>query len=189
MMDSFVPHDVTSRAKTISTQFAAATVAAATTTTQLTPPTCTGSFPPPVPAVSLKETDSNQVFPAPTHRYITNILSLRDSKIAVRNRFLIQIGDLDLQLSGVEQLCDSSQTRSIADILVYLSQQIVGGGSGRKQTMSSILDQLEASFDSPTGLDVLFSPGRLRGNCARPRRFEIASAINRLRTAKFLHHG
>jgi predicted ABC-class ATPase len=163
MMDAFVPHDVTDRAKDISAQFSASK------------PTTNSSL-------ALKSESSS--FPAPTERFVSNILSASqgDVKISVRNRFLIQVGDLDLTLSAVEQLCDTSQTRAIADILVYLSKVVAH--SPKKQSMSSVLNQLEEAFDA-SGLDVLFSPDRLRGNCARPRRFEIASAINRLRSANF----
>ena len=183
MMDAFVPHDVTAQAKAISVQFATATATATASSFALP---LSSSATPPLPPSHMM-TKSTRVFPSPTHRYVVNILSSnqRDAKLAVRNRFLIQIGDLDLQLSGVEQLCDTSQTRSIADCLVYLSQQ--SSQTTRRQTLASLLDHLEEAFDSPQGLDVLFSPGRLRGNCARPRRFEIAAAINRLRLAKFSH--
>jgi predicted ABC-class ATPase len=168
MMDAFVPHDVTDRAKAIAVQFATAATSISSS------------------GVSSLAVNSEGYFPSPTDRFVSNILSAnqRDVKIAVRNRSLIQIGDLDLNLTCVEQICDPSQTRSIADILVYLSQRI-GGTTPQKQTLSLLLDQLEQAFDSPTGLDVLFPPDRLRGNCARPRRFEIAAAINRLRSATF----
>lgn len=106
-------------------------------------------------------------------------------KIVVRNRSLIQVGELDLSLTAVEQICDTSQTRAITDILVYLSKKVDKKSSSGKDSLGDLLDQLESSFDSEVGLDVFFSPERLRGNCARPRRFEIAAAINRLRCAHF----
>ena len=48
-------------------------------------------------------------------------------------------------------------------------------------TLQELLDRLDTDI-STNGLDVL-SPGAHIGNFARPRRFEIASAMNRLRTA------
>jgi hypothetical protein len=49
-----------------------------------------------------------------------------------------------------------------------------------------VIDRLEEFFDRE-GLDELdpfHRPGRHPGNFARPRRFEIAAAINRLRSLR-----
>ncbi len=50
-----------------------------------------------------------------------------------------------------------------------------------KTTVAEILDRLEREFDEG-GLDAL-SPRRL-GTYARPRRQEVAAALNRLRTLR-----
>ena len=53
-------------------------------------------------------------------------------------------------------------------------------------TLSEILDRLDALLDE-AGLDVLdpfHRPGRHPGRFARPRRFEIAAAINRIRSLR-----
>jgi hypothetical protein len=48
-----------------------------------------------------------------------------------------------------------------------------------------LLDQLDAMFDAQ-GLDALAPvAGQHIGNLARPRKFEIAAAINRLRSGQF----
>jgi hypothetical protein len=165
MMENFLPVDVTDQARAISAQFSASAL-----TLGLSPPPHLDA---PV-----------DVFPSPTSRFVTGILTpRRDVKVAVRNKSLIQLGDLDLALSSVEQICDTSQTRAIADILVYLNHHL-GAGAGGGTSLAFLLDQLDADFDS-RGLDIVFSPDRLRGNIARPRRFEIAAAINRLRSATF----
>jgi hypothetical protein len=49
-----------------------------------------------------------------------------------------------------------------------------------------VLDAMEALLDE-AGLDILdpfHRPGEHPGNLARPRRFEMAAAINRLRTVR-----
>jgi hypothetical protein len=54
------------------------------------------------------------------------------------------------------------------------------------RTMKDVMDCIEWLIDEQ-GLDVLSpfsSSGRHPGNFARPRRFEIAAALNRLRTVR-----
>ena len=87
--------------------------------------------------------------------------------------------------SAVEQLVEASQTRAIADALLRLRRQI-SGGAWRCRTLAQLLDLLDADMDGPGGLDALAGGGRAQpgGNLARPRRFELAAAINRLRTAQ-----
>ena len=55
-----------------------------------------------------------------------------------------------------------------------------------ERTLAQVLDALEALLDAE-GLDILdpfYEPDRHPGNLARPRRFEIAAAINRLRSVR-----
>ena len=54
----------------------------------------------------------------------------------------------------------------------------------RGLTLSALRAALEQELDS-RGLDAVQAPGRRDGDLARPRRFEIAAALNRLRTATF----
>ncbi|MBX6755355.1 MAG: ATPase, partial [Thermorudis peleae] len=73
---------------------------------------------------------------------------------------------------------DPSQTRAIGDALVLALQRGIIDG---KRSMAEILDVLERVLDEE-GLDAL-SPFRGHpGDYARPRRYELAAALNRLRT-------
>lgn len=76
-----------------------------------------------------------------------------------------------------------SQTRAIADALLKLRRGLAGTASPwRGCSLSQLLDALEAEMDAQ-GVDAL--AGRSKpGNLARPRRFELAAALNRLRTAQ-----
>jgi len=92
----------------------------------------------------------------------------------------ILFGETEIDLSCVEQLVDASQTRFIMDCLVYL---------GNKQQgclpLLSILDQLEASLSAPSlpcPLDLVSPWAGPNGAYTRPRRQEIAAAVNRLRS-------
>jgi predicted ABC-class ATPase len=94
----------------------------------------------------------------------------------------IRFGRETIDLRSVEQLVDCSQTRAIAAALHLAAQRFMNGDT----TLSEILDRLDALFDE-AGLDVLdpfHRPGRHPGRFARPRRFEIAAAINRIRSLR-----
>lgn len=80
---------------------------------------------------------------------------------------------------------ETSQTRAVADALLKLRRALGGGAGGaayRGRSLAQLLDTLEAEMEE-AGVDAL--AGRAKpGNLARPRRYEIAAALNRLRTAR-----
>lgn len=98
----------------------------------------------------------------------------RDVKIDAPARDRLLYGREVIDLRAVEQLVDASQTRAIGHAIHLAAQRFMGGGA----TLATILDQLDALLDD-SGLDALG-----RTNLARPRRFEIAAAINRLRSLR-----
>lgn len=105
---------------------------------------------------------------------------IRGGKVKVQARGLhsIQYGSWDIDLSGVEQLVDASQTRAIGEIIHYLAEHYVDG----RTTLRQALEQVERDIEEK-GLDVI-SPfyGQNPGDFARPRLLEVAAAINRLRS-------
>jgi predicted ABC-class ATPase len=106
----------------------------------------------------------------------------RDVKIDAKALDLILYGREPIDLRGVEQLVDRSQTRAIGNAIHLATQRFMDG----KTTLCEVLDALDALLDAE-GLDVLdpfHHPGRHPGDLARPRRFEIAAAINRLRSLR-----
>jgi predicted ABC-class ATPase len=96
-------------------------------------------------------------------------------KVAAKGLRHILFGRRDIDLSAVEQLVDQSQTRAVGDALIYLRENHMRRGS---VPLAGLLDALDEALDR-RGLDVLMS-GRF-GDRARPRRFEVAAALNRLR--------
>lgn len=103
-------------------------------------------------------------------------------KIDVRTTNAIRYGECDLDLRGVAQLVDISQTRAVGLSMHWASQHLMKDGA----TLAGILDELDALFDQ-SGLDALdpFAAAEHHpGNLARPRRHEIAAAINRLRSLR-----
>ncbi len=115
-------------------------------------------------------------------RTISAARGKRDVKIDVRAVDRLTFGTTDVDLGGVEQLVDPSQTRAVGYALEALRRDLEDG------TLAEALDRLEARFDED-GLDLLdpfVRAGRHPGHFARPRRFEIAAALNRLRSARLV---
>ncbi len=121
----------------------------------------------------------------------------REVKIDAKSVDLILFGTDRIELRGVEQLVDFSQTRAIG-YAIHLATRTgwkarsTGSGTGPTQlmngrsTLREVVESLEGLFDSD-GLDGLdpFRRGEGHpGDFARPRKYEIAAAINRLRTVR-----
>ncbi len=107
-------------------------------------------------------------------------------KIDVRERDLVVYGRQRLDLRGLEQLADTSQTRAIAWTIELLAGHFMDG----RTPIPALLDRVDALLDEH-GLDALGPPGPERGsghhpgNLARPRRFEIAAALSRMREVEW----
>ncbi len=103
-------------------------------------------------------------------------------RVSIRTHALdrIEFGREALDLRGVEQLVDMSQTRAIASAIHFAATRLIDG----QRTLGELLDAFDELFDA-RGLDELdpfHRAGHHPGNYARPRRFEIAAALNRLRS-------
>ncbi|MEG3978473.1 ABC-ATPase domain-containing protein [Microcoleus sp. herbarium8] len=99
----------------------------------------------------------------------------RDVRVKVRNVDELTFGTEDVDLGAIEQIVDSGQLRAIAAAMVYAKQQYMDG----KRTLSEIIDLVMADIDG-RGMDILSSFPE--GDFAMFRRFELAAAINRLRS-------
>ncbi len=99
-----------------------------------------------------------------------------NGKVKAVSTSTLSYGDTQLDISGLEQLASISQTTAIANAL-----QRVPHLAPHPTSLTSVLDALERAINAQ-GLDCL-APGHYDGGMARPRRFELAGAINRLRRA------
>lgn len=99
----------------------------------------------------------------------------RAVKLKVRDVDEVAFGAEDIDLAAVEQIVDSAQLRAIAAAIVYAKENYLD----RKRTIPEILDRVTADIVSH-GLDILTDFPQ--GDLARFRRFELAAALNRLRT-------
>jgi hypothetical protein len=106
----------------------------------------------------------------------------RDVKIDVKEKDLILFGRDRIDLRAVEQLVDMSQTRGVGHGVHLAATRFMDG----RATLAEVVGKVVELFDRE-GLDILdpfHRPGRHPGNYARPRKHEMAAAMNRLRTVR-----
>jgi predicted ABC-class ATPase len=105
----------------------------------------------------------------------------RGRKIKVKNQGLhhIQFGRQTIDLSYVEQLVDEYQTSAIAQMMLYAWKNCLDDKKIIKQIVDEILKEI-----GEKGLDILSAFQGHPGEFALPRKYEIAAAINRMRSLK-----
>ncbi|MCX6995946.1 MAG: hypothetical protein NTV49_02410 [Kiritimatiellaeota bacterium] len=96
-----------------------------------------------------------------------------DVRIETKGMYQLQFGRNAIDLQGVAQLADEDQTRTIGRILYYAKTHYMD----EIRTISEILDSVDQDL-SMEGLETITHI--LQGDLARPRRYEIAAALNRL---------
>jgi predicted ABC-class ATPase len=111
----------------------------------------------------------------------TGLMPTRPMKVKAQVDSL-KIGDEIIDLRAVEQLIEASQVRAIAQAILYAQRYYFDGHS----PLATVLDQVMSDIQRG-GLDALsigIEPDRprLTGDLAEFRRFELAAAINRLRS-------
>ncbi|MBT6150214.1 MAG: ATPase, partial [Gemmatimonadetes bacterium] len=100
----------------------------------------------------------------------------RERSATAKGVHVVEIGRQHIDLMALTQLVDSSQTRALAQALLYAHDHHIDGTRDLADICSTVVDEVEAA-----GLDAL-CPGRHDGNLASFRRFELAATLNRLRT-------
>lgn len=101
-------------------------------------------------------------------------------KVGAKDEDELAFGTEEIDLAAVEQLVDTGQVRAIAAAIVYAKERYLN----QKHTLAEVLDAVMQDIAS-RGLDVI-SPS-FQGEFAYFRRFELAAALNRLRTLKVVH--
>lgn len=99
----------------------------------------------------------------------------RDVKIQVRDLNTIQFGTENIDLASVSQLVDNGQLRAIALAILYLQRKYLGQKKSLSEALTLLMKDLEEK-----GLDILTDFPQ--GDLTMFRKFELASAINRLRS-------
>ncbi len=96
-------------------------------------------------------------------------------KIDVKTVRSLFYGRQELCLDGLEQLVETAQTRALGLLLYHYGEHWTGRGMTLREGLDAMMQQVKAE-----GFD-LFSLYP-RGDLAMPRIFEVAGAINRLRS-------
>ncbi len=156
-MEEFLPYDATARAKEIATQYK-----------QEREHEGGGGF-------------GSVTARAPLGDSIDPSKGKREINVKVRGQRHIQFGTEDIDLTHVEQLIDDSQTRAVAQALVYMKKRVLNGKVTTKEALTTVEEAI-----TENGLDV-FLPGN-PGDLAVFRRCELAAALNRLRTMRVAKH-
>lgn len=118
---------------------------------------------------------SDKPFGAIVNRYPVPTSFHPNGKVSVRSKSVVSYGDVELDLSGLEQISSQSQTNAILAALELIPSMSSSG----KMSVSDLMMALRAKLDID-GFDFL-APNTFHGDLALPRVFEIAGAINRLR--------
>lgn len=91
----------------------------------------------------------------------------------------IEFGTEEIEVSLLFQLVDPAQCRMIGDVLLACARGLCDG----RRSLADILELIETRIERD-GLEALTQPGF--GDRARVRRFEIAAALNRLRSLRLM---
>lgn len=91
----------------------------------------------------------------------------------------IIMGRTDISFDQTEQLVDASQTRMIAEIIQCLDRT---NGLQQIASLKDLLEKIEQQIDQHGLASFTDFPNQHPGDIARPRKYEMAAVLNRIRT-------
>lgn len=94
---------------------------------------------------------------------------------------ILQFGNFEIDLRGLEQITDPSQLRAAALALVWIKQRAQQTNLTLQELLLEFNDQLNTE-----GLQTLWGNGHHPGDLARPRIMEVAAILNRLRPLQLI---
>ena len=153
MMDEYVPKDVTEKAKEIAKL-----------------------------DENKREFSSNDKFQGVTQRIPLKKSFSQSGKLdktKAKGKYSILYGKELIDISGLEQLVDDSQTNSIAVMIDYFRNKVLD----EKLTLSQVADRIYEKIEKD-GLDSISSYTGHPGNLALPRKQEFCASVNRYRKLK-----
>lgn len=136
------------------------------------------SVPPEAPAVNLGPMLGRSRWIMPSS--IDASVGRRDQVIEAIGLRAIQFGRSVIGLEGVSQIADENQTLTIGLLLYYAKLRYMQEG----YPLREMLDMIDRDL-SGEGLAIISRD--IRGDLARPRRYELAAALNRLPTFRVSH--
>jgi predicted ABC-class ATPase len=153
-MDAYQPHDVTGHAREIAAAQPLGDAA----------PRAPGAWPTAPPRIPLPDS-------------LNPRRGRRPERVRAVKTRAIEFGQEEIDVSLLYQLVDAAHCRMIGDLLLHLARCLCDGS----RDLPHILAALESDLQDH-GLGALAAPGF--GDRARPRRFEVAAALNRLRSLR-----
>ncbi|NOU35362.1 MAG: hypothetical protein HOO88_01095 [Kiritimatiellaceae bacterium] len=136
------------------------------------------AVPPEAPAVNLGPMLGRSRWIMPSS--IDAAVGRKDVVIEAIDLNAIQFGRSVIELDGVPQIADKSQTLTLGLLLYYAKLRYMQEG----YPLREMLDMIDRDLSSE-GLGTISRD--LRGDLARPRRYELAAALNRLPTFRVSH--
>ncbi len=124
----------------------------------------------------LPETPASLVEPA--HRCPQRV-GLEPGRVRARDERRVDYNKIEIDLMAVEQVLDGAHAATLGHALAVLHDHIVDG----ERSLPACLDALEHLMDAD-GVEVLSPREHPDGRLLRPRRLEVAAAMNRLRTLR-----
>ncbi|MFD2829675.1 ABC-ATPase domain-containing protein [Corticicoccus populi] len=103
----------------------------------------------------------------------------KDSRFKTKGMHTILYGREAIDLSGLEQLVDSSQTSSISAMIDYLQREVLDNTMTLQEAVHQVYRHIEEN-----GLDAVSPYSGHPGNLALPRKQELFAALNRYRGLK-----
>jgi hypothetical protein len=103
----------------------------------------------------------------------------KDARFKVKGQFHILYGKESIDITGLEQLVDTSQTECLAMMIDYYQQHLLN----EQDTINQAADQLYDFIDEK-GLDAISPHSGHPGNIALPRKQEFCAALTRYRGLK-----
>lgn len=136
------------------------------------------TLPPEAPAVNLAPMLARSRWIMPSS--IDAAVGSKDQVIEALDLNAIQFGRSIIELDSVPQIADENQTLTIGLLLYYAKLRYMQEG----YPLREMLDMIDRDLSSE-GLGTISRD--LRGDLARPRRYELAAALNRLPTFRVSH--
>ena len=100
----------------------------------------------------------------------------KDDRLKVKGRTVIMYGREPIEIAGLEQLVDDSQTNCISVMIDYLKNEVLDD----RLTLSQAADRIYDYIDK-NGMDAISPHSGHPGNMALPRKQEFMGALNRYR--------
>ena len=155
-MDEYLPRDVTALARNVARRLPLGAAA----------PLAPGAWAEAVPRI-------------PDPRSLDPSKGRRPERVRSVKTRAIEFGREEIDVSLLFQLVDPAQCRMIGDALLALSRELCDG----RRSVPELLDEIDVRI-ARSGLEALCEP--TFGDRSRARRFEIAAALNRLRSLRLV---